>query len=194
MISCFLLSSFYLFLNYKTDRHLPSCLYGCMSIYMRVWEWVCVRESAFSWLRNKGSWPVLPRGHTTEMGRKRESRERHINVPRTFSGTYRNVHRWKMMSLNVVILCTWETWVQKSPPNLVFRVGRSDISGPERMSVQSTAEMKLYGVSIVCQILKFAYIFIHAVGCTAPPLPPSKRCDGVSQKQAQTAQYLGTPP
>jgi len=58
----------------------------------------------------------------------------------------------------------------------------------------STAEMKLYGVSIVYQILKFACIFIHAVGWTAPPLAPSKRCQGASQKQAQTAQRLGTPP
>jgi len=51
-------------------------------------------------------------------------------------------------------------------------------------------------VSSTDQILKFAYIYIHAVGWTAPPHSPiktSKRCDSASQKQAQTAKCLGTP-
>jgi len=36
----FLLSSFSILhsLNYEIDRHLPACVYGCMFIYMRVWE------------------------------------------------------------------------------------------------------------------------------------------------------------
>jgi len=44
-------------------------------------------------------------------------------------------------------------------PKLVFRAGRSDISGPERVSVQSTAawEMKFIGVSSTYQILKFIF-------------------------------------
>ena len=79
-------------------------------------------------------------------------------------------------------------------PKLVFRAGRSDISGPERVSAQSTAEMQLIGVSSTYQIPKFAYIFIHAVGWAAIPYSPVKRCDSASQKQADTAKCFGTPP
>ena len=83
-----------------------------------------------------------------------------------------------MMSLNVVIYAREKHEFKSHLPS-PYRVGRSDFSGPERVYVQSTAEIKLYGMSIVCQILKFAYIVIHAVGWNAPPLPASKRCDGV---------------
>jgi len=62
------------------------------------------------------------------------------------------------------------------------------------VSVQSTGEMKLIGVSSTYQILKFAYIFIHAVGWTAIPYSPAKRCDSASHKQAETAKCLANPP
>jgi len=79
-------------------------------------------------------------------------------------------------------------------PKLISWAGRSDISGPERGAGHSTAEMKLIGVSSTYQILKFAYIFIHAVGWPAPLYSPPKRGDSANQKQAQTAKCLGTPP
>ena len=79
-------------------------------------------------------------------------------------------------------------------PKLKFRAGRSDISGPERVTAQSTVEMKLIGVSSTYQILKFAYILIHAIGWAAIPYSPAKRCDNASQKQADTAKCFGNPP
>jgi len=78
-------------------------------------------------------------------------------------------------------------------PKLIFRAGQSDLSGPERVSAQSTTEVKLIGVSSTYQILKFAYIFIHAVGWAAIPYSPAKRCDSASHKQAETAKCLGNP-
>ena len=54
--------------------------------------------------------------------------------------------------------------------------------------------MKLIEVSSTYQILKFAYIFIHAVGWAAIPYSPLKRCDSASQKQADTAQCFGNSP
>jgi len=54
--------------------------------------------------------------------------------------------------------------------------------------------MKLIGVSSTYEILKFAYIFIHAVGWAAIPYSPAKRCDSASHKQAETAECLGNPP
>ena len=79
-------------------------------------------------------------------------------------------------------------------PKLIVRAGRSNISGPGRVSAQSTAEMKLIGVSSTCHILKFAYIFIRVVGWAAIVYSPAKCCDNASQKQADTAQYLGNTP
>ena len=74
-------------------------------------------------------------------------------------------------------------------PNLIFRAGRSDISGPERGADHSTALIKLIGVSSTYQILKFAYVFIHAVGWPAPLYSPPKRCEQ-HPKQAVSAQCL----
>jgi len=75
------------------------------------------------------------------------------------------------------VSATFSFWIhsRKFWNQLVFRAGRSDISGPERVSVQSTAGMKLVGVSSTYQILKFAYIFIHVVGWTAIPYSPAKK-------------------
>jgi len=49
-------------------------------------------------------------------------------------------------------------------------------------------------VSSTYQIVKFVYIFIHAVGWSTPLYSPPKRGDSANQKQAQTVKCLGSPP
>ena len=79
-------------------------------------------------------------------------------------------------------------------PKLISRAGRSDISGPERVSVHSTAEMKLYRVSSTPQILSLHIFSSMRSDGQHLPIVPSKRCDSASQKQAYTASVLETPP
>ena len=83
-------------------------------------------------------------------------------------------------------LC-FEIWVQSHLPMLIFRTGRSDISGPERVSAQSTAEMKLleclaHGES--WNLHMFLIMRLDANGWAAPLHSPAKRYDSASQKQA----------
>jgi len=68
-------------------------------------------------------------------------------------------------------------------PKLIFRAGRSDTGGPERVSAPSNAEMKLHGVSSTGRVLKFAYVFVHAVGGAAPLHSPRKP---LRQRQPKT--------
>ena len=53
--------------------------------------------------------------------------------------------RWRPKTL-------WFFTLEKHVTKLMFRDGRSDINGPERVSAQSTAEKKLIGVSNAYQI------------------------------------------
>jgi len=76
----------------------------------------------------------------------------------------------------------------------MFWAGRSDISGPERGAGHSTAYMKLIGVSSTHQILKFAYVFIHAVGWPASLYSPPKRCKQHQPKTGFVGSVLGKPP
>jgi len=98
-----------------------------------------------------------------------------------------------------VVIFTLEKHAAKSHlPKLILRAGRSDISGPERGAGRSTTEMKLVGVFDTYQILKFAYIFIHAVGWSASLYSPIKtlrqRVDSAIQKHPDKAQCFGNPP
>ena len=68
-------------------------------------------------------------------------------------------------------------------PKFILRAGRSDISGPERGAGHSTAEIKLIGVSSTYRILKFAYVFIHAVGWPASLYSPIQT---LRQRQPET--------
>jgi len=68
-------------------------------------------------------------------------------------------------------------------PKLIFPAGRSDIGGPKRVSAPSNAEMKLHGVSSTGRVLKFAYVFVHAVGGAAPLHSPHKP---LRQRQPKT--------
>jgi len=68
-------------------------------------------------------------------------------------------------------------------PKLISRAGRSDIGGPERVYAPSNAEMKLHGVSSTGRVLKFAYVFVHAVGGAAPLHSPRKP---LRQRQPKT--------
>jgi len=79
-------------------------------------------------------------------------------------------------------------------PTSYFGLVQATSAALKRVSAQSTAEMKLIGVSSPYQILKFAYIFIHAVGWAAIPYCPAKRCDSGSHKQVETGKCLGRPP
>jgi len=68
-------------------------------------------------------------------------------------------------------------------PKLILRAGRSDIGGPERASAPSNAEMKLHGVSSTGRVLKFVYVFVHAVRGAAPLHSPHKT---LRQRQPKT--------
>jgi len=54
--------------------------------------------------------------------------------------------------------------------------------------------MKLYGVPRTDQILKFAYIFIHAVGWTAPPHSPIKTLRQRKPETGSDGCVFGKPP
>jgi len=70
-------------------------------------NWVCCLGGKKSWFRNKGSWPVPPRGDTTGMGRERELRERDGSHQRS-----RN-YSWELRKRSPLPNCTpWYTWVK----------------------------------------------------------------------------------
>ena len=79
-------------------------------------------------------------------------------------------------------------------PRLICRAGRSDISGPERVSAPSNAEIKLHGVSSTGRVLKFAYVFVHAVGGAAPLHSPRKPLRQRQPKTGSDGWVLCKPP
>ena len=79
-------------------------------------------------------------------------------------------------------------------PKFILRADRSDISCPERGAGHSTAWMKLIGVSSIYQILKFAYIFIHAVNGLPLSVVHQNVASRSSQKQAVSVKCLGGNP